>query len=190
LVLHFIPGLLVQLHSCDRPLDSSSFQSCIIPSYLGCSLAGTYVFEDRKRREFNEICDRECKSGFRKRSKGSDLRSNDQIQQSIELNSNEISLHIARNILCAYDALTVNDSGLYQVPAKIKIFLWLMLNNAVLTKDNMVKRKWPGDPTFYFCNHNESLSHLFFQCSTAKAVWAIIVKCIDANNVPRSFDQC
>jgi hypothetical protein len=63
-------------------------------------------------------------------------------------------------------------------------------NNAVLTKDNMVKRKWPGDPTRYFCDHNETLSHLFFQCSTAKAVWAIVAKCIGAQNVPRSFDQC
>jgi len=65
-----------------------------------------------------------------------------------------------------------------------------MLNNAILTKDNMVKRKWQGDPTCYFCTHNESLSHLFFQCSTTKAVWAIMAKCFGATNVPRSFDQC
>jgi hypothetical protein len=91
----------------------------------------------------------------------------------------------------------MNDSSVFhkkiwkgKIPAKMKIFLWLMLNNAVLTKDNMVKRKWLGDPTCYFCDHNETLSHLFFQCSTTKAVWAIVAKCIGAQNVPRSFDQC
>ena len=70
------------------------------------------------------------------------------------------------SVKSTYDAMTVNDSGLYnkriwksKVPSKIKIFLWLMLNNAILTKDNMVKRKWQGDPACYFCTHNESLSH-------------------------------
>jgi len=65
-----------------------------------------------------------------------------------------------------------------------------MLNNAVLTKDNMVKRKWTGDPTCYFCDKAENLSHLFFQCSNAKAVWAIVAKCIGADNIPCSFEQC
>ena len=36
----------------------------------------------------------------------------------------------------------------------------------------------------------ESVSHLFFQCSTAKAVWAIVAKCIGANDVPKSLGQC
>lgn len=47
-----------------------------------------------------------------------------------------------------------------------------------------------GDPTCYFCSQEESISLLFFQCSTAKAVWAIVAKCIGADNVPRSIGQC
>ena len=41
-----------------------------------------------------------------------------------------------------------------------------------------------------FCDSNESVSHLLFQCSMAKAVWAIVAYCLGASNVPRSFDQC
>jgi hypothetical protein len=48
-----------------------------------------------------------------------------------------------------YNALTSNDSGPYhkkvwksKIPAKIKIFLWLVMNNAILTKDNMIKQNW------------------------------------------------
>lgn len=95
-----------------------------------------------------------------------------------------------------YNALTSSDSGPYhkkiwksKIPAKIKIFLWLLLNNAVLTKDNLLRRKWVGSPTSYFCSQEETVTHLFFQCSTAKAVWGIVAKCIGANNVPRSFSQ-
>ena len=86
-----------------------------------------------------------------------------------------------------YNALSNNECGTYhkkiwksRVPAKIEIFLWLISNNAILTKDNMIKRKWPGEPTCYFCPLDETISHLFFQCSTAKAVWAITAHCLGA----------
>jgi hypothetical protein len=101
------------------------------------------------------------------------------------------------SVKSVYNAMTFNDSGpshskiwKSKIPAKIKIFLWLLLNNAVLTKDNLIKRKWVGNPTCYICNQIESASHLFFQCSTAKAVWAIVARCIGANNVPKSLNQC
>jgi hypothetical protein len=62
------------------------------------------------------------------------------------------------------------------------------MNNAILTEDNLIKRKWSGSPTCYFCNCDENINHLFFQCSTAKAVWAIVAYAIGANNIPKSFD--
>jgi len=53
------------------------------------------------------------------------------------------------SVISVYNAMASNDSGPYhkkiwkgKIPAKIKIFLWLMMNNAVLTKDNLLKRKW------------------------------------------------
>jgi hypothetical protein len=75
------------------------------------------------------------------------------------------------------------------IPAKIKIFLWLVANNAILTKDNMIRRKWKGDPSYYFCEKEESVTHLLFQCSMAKAIWAIVAHCIGASNIPGSFNQ-
>jgi hypothetical protein len=62
------------------------------------------------------------------------------------------------SVRSVYNAMTRNESGPYhkkiwksKIPAKIKIFLWLMMNNAILTKDNLLKRKWSGDPSCYFC---------------------------------------
>jgi hypothetical protein len=96
-----------------------------------------------------------------------------------------------------YNALTIDDSGPYhkniwkaKIPAKIKIFLWLLMNNAILTRDNILKRKGKVSPTCHFCNLDETISHLFFQCTTAKVVWTIVAKCFGADNVPRSISQC
>jgi hypothetical protein len=63
------------------------------------------------------------------------------------------------------------------------------MNNAILTKDNMIKQNWQGDPSCYFCDQAETVNHLLFQCSVAKAVWAIIAVSLGANNVPRCLEQ-
>lgn len=51
------------------------------------------------------------------------------------------------SVKSVYNALTENDVGPYhkkiwtgKIPAKIKIFLWLILNKALLTKDNLIRR--------------------------------------------------
>jgi len=96
-----------------------------------------------------------------------------------------------------YNALTSNYVSPYhkqvwkgRIPAKIKNFLWLVMNNAILTKDNLIKRKWVGSPQCHFCDEDETVSHLLFQCSMARAVWAVVAHSIKANNVPRSLQQC
>jgi hypothetical protein len=94
-----------------------------------------------------------------------------------------------------YNALSSNDVGPCHkkiwkgmIPAKIKIFLWLVMNNAILTKDNLIRRKWAGNPTCHFCDEDESISHLLFQCSTAKVVWAVVAYAIGANIVQQCWD--
>ena len=76
-----------------------------------------------------------------------------------------------------YDMLTYDDQGLSykfiwkaKIPHRIKLFLWLLENQVVLTKDNMIKRNWQGDPSCYFCPSNESINHLFFLCPVAKVI--------------------
>lgn len=44
---------------------------------------------------------------------------------------------------------------------KLRFFLWLIENNAILTKDNMLGRQWKGDPAFYFCPICETGTHCF-----------------------------
>ena len=68
-----------------------------------------------------------------------------------------------------YDALTSSTTGVYhkriwkgKIPEKIKIFLWLLANDAIFTRENLRKRKWQGDPSCVFCDSIGTVSHLFF----------------------------
>uniref|UniRef100_A0A8R7UQF7 Reverse transcriptase zinc-binding domain-containing protein n=1 Tax=Triticum urartu TaxID=4572 RepID=A0A8R7UQF7_TRIUA len=58
-----------------------------------------------------------------------------------------------------------------KIPLKIKIFLWQLSQDAVLTRQVMKERRWPGDPKCSFCDNTESSRHLFFTCPVAKVVW-------------------
>jgi len=90
------------------------------------------------------------------------------------------------NVKSIYNALSNSSNGIYykkiwkeKIPEKIKIFLWLIANDSILPKDNLMKRKWQGDPSCIFCNNVETISHLFFQCPVAKIIWSVIAKCLN-----------
>jgi zinc-binding in reverse transcriptase len=60
------------------------------------------------------------------------------------------------------------------IPLKIKIFLWLVKQNKILTKDNLRKRGWIGNNTCVFCNEIETVDHLFLHCSITICIWTWI----------------
>jgi hypothetical protein len=61
-----------------------------------------------------------------------------------------------------------------KVPLKIKIFMWFLHKEVILTKDNLKKRKWQGSSQCCFCDQDETIQHLFFSCPFAKILWRII----------------
>ena len=67
--------------------------------------------------------------------------------------------------------------------------MWLICNNAILTKDILIKRKWVGDERCSFCCEPESISHLLFGCSMAKYVWSMVAWVLGANCRPTSLEQ-
>jgi len=81
------------------------------------------------------------------------------------------------SVKTVYNGLSRSETGIYhkriwkgRIPAKIKIFLWLISNDAILTKENLKKRKWQGDPQCVFCDNLETTDHLFFPCPVAKVI--------------------
>jgi len=61
-----------------------------------------------------------------------------------------------------------------KVPLKIKVFIWFVHKGVILTKDNLVKRKWEGSKRCCFCDQDETIEHLFIKCPLAKLLWRTI----------------
>lgn len=62
-----------------------------------------------------------------------------------------------------------------KVPLKVRIFIWLVIKNKILTKDNLYKKGWrKGDIKCQFCDNIETVQHLFFECPLAKFLWNIV----------------
>ena len=61
-----------------------------------------------------------------------------------------------------------------KVPLKIKIFMWFLHRKVILTKDNLAKRNWEGNQSCVFCDKNETIQHLFFDCPLARTIWRIV----------------
>ena len=73
------------------------------------------------------------------------------------------------------------DDKLWKVlcPQKIHVFLWRGVYNKILTRDNLAKRRQVDDKTCLFCNENETVQHLLFDCIVAKIVWEVVSVCFE-----------
>jgi hypothetical protein len=64
----------------------------------------------------------------------------------------------------------------WNIPQKIKRFLWLAVNNKILTWKNIQHRGWIGPERCHLCKkeEEEDCSHLFILCSFTTAIWTNI----------------
>jgi len=76
-----------------------------------------------------------------------------------------------------------------KIPLKIKIFIWLVTQNGIHTKDNLIKHKWKGSSSCAFCTENENGHHLFFECPTANYVWSLLAYTLGADCRPSNMNQ-
>jgi hypothetical protein len=76
-----------------------------------------------------------------------------------------------------------------KLPLKIKMVLWLLQQDVILTKDNLIKRKWLGDKSCRFYTLDENSNHLFFDCSLARYVWSLVAMVVGANCRPSNLNQ-
>lgn len=84
-------------------------------------------------------------------------------------------------------AIIIKFFGREEFQEKSKIFMWLLENNTVLTKDNLIKKK-SGQETpnaiSVTMRKQESISHLFFSCPISNVVWAVVAQVIGASDIP------
>jgi zinc-binding in reverse transcriptase len=58
-----------------------------------------------------------------------------------------------------------------KIPLKNKLFLWMVLHNKILIKDNLGKCGWTGDSSCMFCSARKTVDHLFFHCPFILDFW-------------------
>lgn len=68
-----------------------------------------------------------------------------------------------------------NSIWLFKLSLKIKVFLYLLKRDKVLTKGNLLKKDWQDDHACPFCGELETTDHLFVQCSFINTIWQLIV---------------
>ena len=62
----------------------------------------------------------------------------------------------------------------FNIPAKIRCFIWLVVMNRVLTWDNLQRRGWQGPGICTLCRLNEdSVQHLFLDCTISNRVFIV-----------------
>ena len=57
------------------------------------------------------------------------------------------------------------------VPIKIRAFLWLVINKAILIWENLMKKSWLGPSICVLYKLEESIDHLFFRCPYSTQIW-------------------
>ena len=73
-------------------------------------------------------------------------------------------------------------------------FFWQLFQDAILTREVMKKRNWPGNPRCSFCRSVETSQHLFFTCPVARVTWRTIGCVLGTdlcpNNIWQFFSWC
>jgi hypothetical protein len=87
------------------------------------------------------------------------------------------------------DGLAYREIWKAKIPLKIKIFMWLVAQKAILTKDNMLIKNWKGDLGCCFCGGLKTVDHLLFSCPVAKVVWGVIAVCFGQRIRPSSYEE-
>ncbi|KAJ1693012.1 hypothetical protein LUZ63_009710 [Rhynchospora breviuscula] len=66
-----------------------------------------------------------------------------------------------------------NKLWILKAPPRVKIFLWLLLLNRLLTQQNLILRNWPANDGCPSCTGHEfeTAMHLFVDCNFARNIW-------------------
>jgi hypothetical protein len=60
----------------------------------------------------------------------------------------------------------------WKIQQKINLFLWLVVNNKILTWNNLQLRGWKGPGRCQLCKKDcEDSAHLFILCPFTKLIW-------------------
>ena len=72
----------------------------------------------------------------------------------------------------------------WKMPLKLKCFFCLVMENCILTWDNLVRRGWNGrNMRLLYQNDGETTNHLFVYCSFCIKIWKVIYEGVQLSPV-------
>jgi hypothetical protein len=74
-----------------------------------------------------------------------------------------------------------------KIPLKVKIFLWMAWHDRIQTVQQLRRRNWDGACSCKFCDAEESVNHLLFQCPIAVATWCWVRDSLGWTRIPTSI---
>jgi hypothetical protein len=76
-----------------------------------------------------------------------------------------------------------------KIPQRIKVFLWLVINDKILSKENLRKKNWQGNINCEWCGCLETTSHIFYNCQVASFSWKIIQMSCPSLTLPKNAND-
>lgn len=73
-----------------------------------------------------------------------------------------------------------------KTPQRMKVFLWLVLKDRILSKENLGKRKWQGNTNCSSCGCLESTRYIFYDCQVATFTWRVIHMVLNFLTLPNN----
>lgn len=67
--------------------------------------------------------------------------------------------------------------------------MWLLTQNRILIKDNLLDKEWTGSTQCHFCTQEETVDHLFIQCPFVRQIWFWLGDCQDLFSTWHSIDD-
>lgn len=67
--------------------------------------------------------------------------------------------------------------------------MWLVYKQKILVRTNLSKRGWEGSVKCEFCEANESINHLFFECPNISRIWVWITTNFNIPEIPGNFSN-
>jgi hypothetical protein len=61
-----------------------------------------------------------------------------------------------------------------KIPPRVQIFLWLLSQNKIMTRDNLRHRCIQKTLQCELCSELESVKHLFFDCLVSRLLWSVV----------------
>ena len=74
------------------------------------------------------------------------------------------------------------------MPHRYLVFLWLAFKNKILTRDNLNKRRVVENLKCLYCDEEESVFHMFFECVVARQIWSDVADSFEFN-IPNNMTE-